>query len=315
MLNIIRAPHHRLQRKPLVSNPGMHHGTCVTHLPWCTPGSLTGGGGENVPYIPGACTTRNFTYLVRGPWCESSTGFCPLGFKRIASILSGNNQLWILSLYIFSIPLHVATTYFLCHVTLRLIVLLYQLQCRNYLWNCFGWYRPKYYPYSNSECIKTSPNEHTSEFQQIGGMMGSSNLISWQLLWHSIPFNSSSNTFSHAEFDCKPSVMTQSWGLPHISFISSSPVQIGRYFKTNYKSFWSFMHYVSNFHFVPKAPIGYNSLLAEVIAGHCGHWNCDRVHSNIQVHGSLGVDEFIGQITCLEFSSVCSYSDCRVVLK
>ena len=26
------------------------------------------GGGENVPGIPGACATRNFTYLVRGPW-------------------------------------------------------------------------------------------------------------------------------------------------------------------------------------------------------------------------------------------------------
>ena len=26
-------PHRRLQRKPLVSDPGMHHGTCVTHVP------------------------------------------------------------------------------------------------------------------------------------------------------------------------------------------------------------------------------------------------------------------------------------------
>ena len=25
-------PRHRLQRKPLVSDPGMHHGTCVTHV-------------------------------------------------------------------------------------------------------------------------------------------------------------------------------------------------------------------------------------------------------------------------------------------
>ena len=58
---------HRLQRKPLVSNPGMHHGTCVTHVPWCMSGSLTCGGGENVPGIPGACATRNFTFLVRGP--------------------------------------------------------------------------------------------------------------------------------------------------------------------------------------------------------------------------------------------------------
>ena len=29
--------------------------------------SLEVGGGENVPGIPGACTTRNFTYLITGP--------------------------------------------------------------------------------------------------------------------------------------------------------------------------------------------------------------------------------------------------------
>ena len=38
-----RFPLHQLQRKPLVSNPGMHHGTCVTHVPWCMSGSLTCG--------------------------------------------------------------------------------------------------------------------------------------------------------------------------------------------------------------------------------------------------------------------------------
>ena len=63
-----RFPHHWLQRKTLVSDPGMHHGTCVTHVPWCMPGSLTRGGGENVPGIPGVCATCNFKYLVRGPY-------------------------------------------------------------------------------------------------------------------------------------------------------------------------------------------------------------------------------------------------------
>ena len=55
-------PRHRLQRKPLVSDPGMHHGTWI---------SLTRGGEGNVPGIPGACTTHNFAYLVRGPWVLS----------------------------------------------------------------------------------------------------------------------------------------------------------------------------------------------------------------------------------------------------
>ena len=53
-------PHHRLQRKLLVSDPGMHHGTCVTHVPWCMPGSLICGGGENDPGIPGACAPAIF---------------------------------------------------------------------------------------------------------------------------------------------------------------------------------------------------------------------------------------------------------------
>ena len=55
------------QRKPLVSDPGMHHGACITQMPRCLSGSLTRGGRENVTGIPGACTTRNFTYLARGP--------------------------------------------------------------------------------------------------------------------------------------------------------------------------------------------------------------------------------------------------------
>ena len=48
-------PRRRFQSKPLVSDPGMHHGTCVTHVPWCMSGSLTRGDRENVPGIPGAC--------------------------------------------------------------------------------------------------------------------------------------------------------------------------------------------------------------------------------------------------------------------
>ena len=49
------SPRRRFQRKPLVSDPGMPHGTCVTHVPWCMSGSLTCGEGENVLGIPGAC--------------------------------------------------------------------------------------------------------------------------------------------------------------------------------------------------------------------------------------------------------------------
>ena len=43
---------------PQVSDPGMHHGTCVTHVPWCMPGSLTNAflwnrrRGETFPAFP-----------------------------------------------------------------------------------------------------------------------------------------------------------------------------------------------------------------------------------------------------------------------
>ena len=71
-----RFPRHRLQRKPPVSDLGMYHGTCVTHVPWYMSGSLNPGSGENVPGIPGECAIRIFTYLVRGPWGMSGTT-CP----------------------------------------------------------------------------------------------------------------------------------------------------------------------------------------------------------------------------------------------
>ena len=41
---------------PQVSDPDMHHGTCITHVPWCMPRSLTsgfhGGGGKTFPVFP-----------------------------------------------------------------------------------------------------------------------------------------------------------------------------------------------------------------------------------------------------------------------
>ena len=42
----------RLQTKPLVSDPSMHHGTCVTHVWWCMSGSLTRGGRKTFPAFP-----------------------------------------------------------------------------------------------------------------------------------------------------------------------------------------------------------------------------------------------------------------------
>ena len=71
---LVHFPCHRLQWKPLVNDPGMHHGTCITHVPWCMSGSLTRGGGENVPGIPGACATN------------SVSGKRPIGSKFVENV-------------------------------------------------------------------------------------------------------------------------------------------------------------------------------------------------------------------------------------
>ena len=89
--------------EPLASDPGMHHGTCVTHVSWCMSGSLTRGGGENVPLVPGVCATRTFTYLIRGPCARDAVcgevmhlwgvNIWFSGKFRIATILSFQ-QIW-----------------------------------------------------------------------------------------------------------------------------------------------------------------------------------------------------------------------------
>ena len=56
--------YHQLQRRPLVSDPGMHHRTCLTHVLWCMSGSPSCGAGENIPGI--------VTYLARGPLIRHS---------------------------------------------------------------------------------------------------------------------------------------------------------------------------------------------------------------------------------------------------
>ena len=76
-------------KEPQLSDPGMHHGTCVTHVPWCMLGSLTRGGGENVPGISGACATCNFAYLAKGPCppvCARYVSPCYTGSRYCAVI-------------------------------------------------------------------------------------------------------------------------------------------------------------------------------------------------------------------------------------
>ena len=74
-----RFPRHRLQKKPLGSDPGMHTGTCLRHVPWCMPGLLPSRGGKNIPGIPGACATSTCTYLARSPLISKYIPQTPMG--------------------------------------------------------------------------------------------------------------------------------------------------------------------------------------------------------------------------------------------
>ena len=96
---------HRLQRKSLVSDLGMHHGTCVTHVSWCMPGSLTSGIGEIVQGTHSACATRIFTYLARDPlhWYQIICWFAWLSVRYVTlpyMLVTHNTDLDVLITYV-----------------------------------------------------------------------------------------------------------------------------------------------------------------------------------------------------------------------
>ena len=107
-----------LQRKPLVSDPGMHHGTCVTHVPWCMSGSLTRDGGENVPGIPGACAPAILRIWQEAHGCPIMTlniWFWYTKKPKFASRQAGSRK----SMHVFVGHVHsnvfVTSLWFRCH--------------------------------------------------------------------------------------------------------------------------------------------------------------------------------------------------------
>ena len=72
-----RFPRHRLQMKPLVSDPGMHHGTCVTHVPWCMSGSLARVGGKTFPVVPAQVQPAHLRI-----WQEAYVKNCSFRLRR-----------------------------------------------------------------------------------------------------------------------------------------------------------------------------------------------------------------------------------------
>ena len=95
-----RFPRHRLQRKPLVSDPGMHHGMCMTHVPWCMSGSLTFGDGKTFPALPAHAQRAIFRI-----WLEAH-GRCGSNSNSIISNSLYKAVAWALYVTLFSRDCH-----------------------------------------------------------------------------------------------------------------------------------------------------------------------------------------------------------------
>ena len=80
---------------PQVSDPGMHHGTCVTHVSWCMPGSLTNGFLWNRRRGKRSRRMRNLQFCVSGKR--------PMAFHSKCSTFKENafwKYLWNVSYFI-----------------------------------------------------------------------------------------------------------------------------------------------------------------------------------------------------------------------
>ena len=87
----------RESRERFPRHPGLAILTCITTRAWCTchgacrdrllAVSFEVGGGGNTPGISGACTTRNFAYLLKGPY---ATHFQTRGRREMG------RSLWLL---------------------------------------------------------------------------------------------------------------------------------------------------------------------------------------------------------------------------
>ena len=83
------------------SNPDMHHGSCVTHVPWCIPGLLTSDflwrwwRGKRSRHSQRMRNPQFCVYLVRGPctgflwdsWVTQPTRFFLLWYHRVLLVV------------------------------------------------------------------------------------------------------------------------------------------------------------------------------------------------------------------------------------
>ena len=108
---------------PRVSDPDMHHGTCLTHVPWCMPGSLTSGflwsrwRGKAFPAFPAhaqpaivriwqeahgdTCWKTRCVLFLASKWLNlyQKTRLCYLPFSRCVNVFSLVQRLFVCWIY------------------------------------------------------------------------------------------------------------------------------------------------------------------------------------------------------------------------
>ena len=123
-------PRRRFQRKSLVNGPGMHHGTCVTHVPWCMSGSFTCGDGKNIPGIPGACAPA-----ILRIWQEAHESMHKLGLRIVHHYLWHISQGFLLAnswmLYSCSINLNGCICYKCYRKDVSVVLVLFSVGSKN----------------------------------------------------------------------------------------------------------------------------------------------------------------------------------------
>ena len=77
----------------------MHHSTCVTHLPWCTSGSPTRGGGETFPAFPTHAQPAILRIWKEANGRRASENFISTKLLKITSSSICWRWIWTLSRY------------------------------------------------------------------------------------------------------------------------------------------------------------------------------------------------------------------------
>ena len=97
---------------PRVSDPGMHHGTCVTHVPWCMPGSLINDfpwsrrRGKTFPAFPVHAQTAILRIWQEAHWAKMPVKCMDVWIYLTQNPDVNSGEILVQLLYAFHLPNH-----------------------------------------------------------------------------------------------------------------------------------------------------------------------------------------------------------------